>query len=41
MGAIERRLLIALSILIFSVLYAASWCWLYPGELDVARLFGC
>lgn len=37
MNAVERRLLIAVSIVIFSVLYVASWCWLYPGEIDVAR----
>ena len=36
----ERRLLIAISILVFSTLYVASWYWLYPDELDVARLLG-
>ena len=39
MNAIERRLLIGISIVVFSVLYVASWYWLYPGEFDVARFF--
>ena len=39
MDAIKRRLLIGLSIGVFSVLYVASWYWLYPGEFDVARFF--
>ena len=39
MNAIERRLLIAISIVVFSALYVASWYWLYPGEFDVARFF--
>lgn len=37
MNAVERRLLIAISVVVFSTLYVASWHWLYPGELDVAR----
>ncbi len=40
MSTIERRLLIAISIALFSTLYVASWYWLYPGELDAARILG-
>ena len=34
MHTLERRLLIVISIIAFSVLYVASWYWLYPELFD-------
>ncbi len=39
MNAVERRLVVGISIIAFSALYVASWYWLYPEEFEFMRFF--
>ncbi len=40
MDAIERRLVVRLSVVAFLALYVASWYWSYPEQFDFEKLFG-
>ena len=40
MDAMERWLVVGVSVVAFLALYLASWYWLYPGQFDFEELFG-